>query len=91
MRNKVLLNVFLPATQKSYEFRVPLDLTVEEGSRLISRILSTRDSVRYEASEDVDLMMLDGRDAGAVLSPRETFKWYLERNQLVDGSSLALM
>ena len=91
MRNKVLLNVFLPATQKTYEFRVPLDLTVEEGSRLISRILSTRDSVRYTASDDVDLMMLDGKNAGAILSPLESFKWYVEHNQLVDGSSLALM
>ena len=91
MRNKVLLNVFLPATQKSYEFRVPLDLTVEDGSRLISRILSTRDSVRYASSEDVDLMMLDGSNSGAILSPRETFKWYVEHNQIVDGSSLALM
>lgn len=91
MRNKVLLNVFLPATQKTYEFRVPLDLSVEEGSRLISRILGTRDSVRYVATEDVDLMMLDGRSAGAILSPRETFKWYIEHEQLVDGSYLALL
>lgn len=91
MRNKILLNVFLPATQQSYEFRVPLDLTVEEGSYLISRILSTRDPVRYAASEDVDLMMLDGENAGAVLSPRESFKWYVERDQLMDGSALALM
>jgi hypothetical protein len=91
MRNKVLLNVFLPATQKSYEFRVPLDLSIEEGSRLISRILSSRDAVRYASSEDVDLMMLDGESAGAVLSPLESFKWYVEHNQLVDGSSLALM
>ncbi len=91
MRNKILLNVFLPATQKSYEFRVPLDLSVEEGSRLISRILNSRETVRYAASDDVDLMMLDGKDSGAILSPLETFKWYVEHNQLVDGSSLALM
>lgn len=91
MRNKVLLNVFLPATQKSYEFRVPLDLSVEEGSRLISRILNARESVRYAASDDVDLMMLDGQNAGAILSPLETFKWYVEHEQIVDGSSLALM
>ena len=90
MRNKVLLRVFLPATQKSYEFRVPLDLQVEDGARLISRILSSRDPVRYEASEDVDLMMLDGDEAGAILSPRETFKWYVQHEWLVDGSHLAL-
>ena len=90
MRNKVLLNVFLPATQKSYEFRVPLDITVEEGARLISRILGTRDSVRYSPTDDADLMMLDGQNSGAILSPKESFKWYVEHNQLVDGSSLAL-
>ena len=91
MRNKILLNVFLPATQKAYEFRVPLDLTVEEGSRLISRILNARETVRYASSDDVDLMMLEGENAGAVLSPLETFKWYVEHNQIVDGSALALM
>ena len=55
MKNKVLLNVLLPATQRTYEFRVPLDLSIEEGTRLMSRILATRDQVRYAATDDVDV------------------------------------
>ena len=69
MKNKVLLNVTLPATQRTYEFRVPLDLTIEEGTRLMSRILATRDQVRYAASDDVDLMLLSGEGTGAILNP----------------------
>ena len=43
MKNKVLLNVTLPATQRTYEFRVPLDLTIEEGvERLIALINERR-------------------------------------------------
>ncbi len=91
MRNKVLLNVFLPATQRSYEFRVPLDLTIEEGATLMSRILASREQVRYEASSEVDLMPLSGEGCGAILNPNETFKFYVSHGQLVDGSSAALV
>ena len=91
MKNKVLLNVLLPATQRTYEFRVPLDLTIEEGARLMSRILATREQVRYAATEDVDLMLLAGEGEGAVLNPRETFKFYVSHGQLVDGMPAALV
>lgn len=91
MKNKVLLNVNLPATQRSYEFRVPLDLTVEEGARLMSRILATRDQVRYAASDEVDLMLLSGKGTGAILNPKATFKFYVSQGQMMDGSPVALV
>lgn len=91
MKNKVLVNVTLPATQRTYEFRVPLDLTVEEGARLMSRILATRDQMRYAASDEVDLMLLAGEAAGAILNPRETFKFYVSAGQMMDGSPVALV
>ena len=91
MKNKVLLNVTLPATQRTYEFRVPLDLTIEEGTRLMSRILATRDQVRYAASDDVDLMLLSGEGAGAILNPRETFRFYVSHGQMMDGSPAAIV
>jgi len=91
MKNKVLLNETLPATQRSYEFRVPLDLTVEEGARLMSRILATRDQVRYAASDEVDLMLLSGDGTGAILNPKETFKYYVSHGQMMDGSPACLV
>ena len=91
MKNKVLLNVTLPATQRSYEFRVPLDLTVEEGTRLMSRILAAREQVRYAASDEVDLMLLSGEGTGAILNPKETFKYYVSRGQMTDGSPACLV
>ena len=91
MKNKVLLNVTLSATQRTYEFRVPLDLTIEEGARLMSRILVTRDQVRYAVSDEVDLMLLSGEGTGAILNPKETFKFYVSHGQMMDGSPAALV
>lgn len=91
MKNKVLLNVTLPATQQTYEFRVPLDLSIEEGARLMSRILATRYQVRYAASDEVDLMLLTGEGTGAILNPKETFKFYVSHGQMTDGSPAALV
>lgn len=91
MRNKVLLNVVLPATQQSYEFRMPLDLRVEEGARLASRILASREPVRYAASDEADLMALEGEGMGDILSPGEAFRCYVSAGRLVDGSLVALV
>ena len=48
MKDKVLLEVLLPATQVVYEFRIPFDLTVNEASALMSRVLAQREPLRYE-------------------------------------------
>lgn len=92
MTDKVLLSVTLPATGRSYEFRVPLCLTVEVAARLMSGILATTESALYEASDDVDLMYLDELPVrGGQLNPNETIRALVEQGALVDGSHLALV
>ena len=90
MRDKVLLEVLLPATGRRYEFRMPFDITVEEGARLVSRILSAREPLRYEQSAEVDLMLMDGASAGRLLNPKETFRGLVLGDVLVDGSAVML-
>lgn len=91
MADKILLSVKLPATGQSYEFRVPYDLTVEQSARLISSIFARTEAARYDASQDVDLMLLDGTElAGSQLNPNETIGALVEQGALVNGSHLAL-
>lgn len=90
MADKILLSVKLPATGRSYEFRVPYDLTVEQCARLVSSILDRAEPARYDASWGVDLMLLDGPGAGGQLNPNETIRALVEQGALVNGSHLAL-
>lgn len=93
MKDKVLLDVLLPATGRRYEFRIPFDSTVDEASQLMARILSTREPARYEADGNADLMLcpLPGAaGAGEELNPNETFRALVEQGVLVDGSRVAL-
>lgn len=91
VRGKVLLSVRIAATQDSWEFRVPLDLTVEQGARLVSQLVAQRVPALYEASPDVDLMLLAGQGAGGQLNPNETFAALVGQGVLVDGSPVALV
>ena len=91
MKDKLLCSIKLPATQEFYEFRMPYDLTVGEGAALAARILAARESTRYEASPDVDLVLLEGPSAGVVINPRETFRNLLLQGTLVEGSALMLV
>ncbi|MGI6216409.1 MAG: hypothetical protein ACOYIK_02235 [Coriobacteriales bacterium] len=88
MKDKVLLKVKLPATQRSYEFRLPFDLTVDEGAGLVSSILATRESTYFEDCGGADFMLLTSGDE---LNPNETFRALVEQGVLVDGSSVALV
>lgn len=90
MKDKVRVMVLLPATRGRYEFRMPFDMTVEQGARLVSRILAAREPMRYEASDDVDLMLLEGTGAGELLNPRETFRGLVLAGTLVEGSAVML-
>lgn len=91
MKDKVLLNVLLPATGRSYEFRVPFDLTVDEASQLMARILASQESERYAADGTADLMVVGNVPAaGEQLNPNETFRALVEQGALVDGSAVAL-
>ena len=91
LNDKMLISVRLPATLQNYEFLMPLDLTVEEGARLVAHILAARESACYEASPDVDLMRLDGAAIGSVINPKETFRNLLLEQALVNGSTLMLV
>ncbi|ERL09819.1 hypothetical protein [Olsenella profusa] len=91
MQDKLLLEVKLPATGAWYEFRVPLDLTVEQSARLVSQIVARCESARYEASDDVDLMYCDAPYAGQQLNPNELVRVLVGKGALVDGSHVALV
>ena len=90
MKDKVLLEVLLPATGAVYEFRVPFDLTVEMAARLMARVLASREPARYEASDEVDLMLRAGAGAHEELNPNETIRALVNQGVLVDGTPVAL-
>lgn len=92
MKNKILLSVKLPASCREYEFRVPLDSTVDQSAKLISRLVASREPARYEESEGVDLVLLGSPEdgGGRELNPNETFRALANQGVLVDGSHLAL-
>lgn len=91
MKDKVLLNVFLPATRETYEFRVPFDMTVENACKLMSRMLAAKEPARYEDSGSADLMLCgDVAGSGEELNPNETFRALVESGVLTDGSPVAL-
>lgn len=93
MRDKVLLQALLPATQERYEFRVPFDLTVEQAAGLMARILTSREQARFASSDGMDLMLVgeDVAGAGNQLNPNETLRALVEQGVLGDGSEVALV
>lgn len=90
MNERVRLMVLLPATRRRYEFRMPYDITVEQGARLMSRILAAREPLRYEASDEVDLMLLEGSDVGALINPKDSFRGLVLSGAIVEGSAVML-
>lgn len=93
MRDKVLLEVLLPATGRVYEFRVPFDVTAETAARLMAQVLASREPARYEATDEVDLMLRAGAGAheGEELNPNETIRALVGQGILVDGTPVALV
>lgn len=99
MKDKILLNVVLPATQRAYEFRIPFDLTVDQAAQLMARILAAREPVMFEADGNADLMLCSvsaagraaGMSEGEMLNPNETFRALAERDVLVNGSRVAIV
>lgn len=92
MKDKVLVSVLLPATRRRYEFRVPLDMVVEEAARMVSEILGSRERGSYLPGAAPALVLIDPASgaAGELLNPREIVRNLVEQGTLVDGSSLAL-
>ena len=93
MRDKVLLEVTLPATARAYEFRVPLDLSVEDASGLMADVLARREPARFEAPQGGSDLMLrgEGAMAGDALNPNESVRALVERGVLYDGAPVALV
>lgn len=93
MRDKVLLEVLLPATGAVYEFRVPYDMTVDEACGLMSGVLARREAAHYEAPPGgCDLMLRGGVEgAGDLLSPNELIRVLVDRGVLSDGVPVALV
>ncbi len=89
----MLLDVLLPATGETYEFRVPFDLTVEQASGLMAQMLAQREPARYTAPCGCDLMVAErgSVSAGNQLNPNEAFRALVEQGVLGDGSSVALV
>ena len=91
MKNKLLVRIKLPATGEYYEFLLPHDLTVAQSALLVSRMLASREQVRYEASIDAELMYLEGSSAGTIINPKETIHSLVLQGLLVEGSELMLV
>lgn len=90
MRDKVLVGVFLAATQRTYEFRIPFDLQVGEVANLIARMLASRERCRFAAPAAADLMYVDGDAAGTLLDSARTVRELVLTGRLVDGQLVAL-
>ena len=89
--DEVLLHVSLPATQRSYEFRVSGGLVVHDVARMMGTMLAAVEPHRFVASRDERLMCLDGEQAGSMLNTDATIREFVADGTLVDGSSLALV
>lgn len=91
MNEYIILNVLLPATGKSYEFRVPEESTVEESIRLISTILASVESEFYEDSQESDLVIRQPGDTqGVMLNPKESYRNLVKQGLLTNGARLML-
>lgn len=91
MNEYIILNVLLPATGKSYEFRVPEESTVEESIRLISTILASVESEFYEDSQESDLVIRQPGDTqGVMFNPKESYRNLVKQGLLTTGARLML-
>ncbi|MDR2672777.1 MAG: EsaB/YukD family protein [Coriobacteriales bacterium] len=77
MNNRILINVLLPATQKTYDFWVPGDATVHDATRFISGILSQRESSLFQGGDEDALAL---RDSGEILDHNLSFEEHGIRN-----------
>jgi hypothetical protein len=70
MDNKVLINVLLPATGKTYDFWVPERMTAHDAALFVAEILGQRES-SYFANTGSNVLAL--RETGAILEQNTTF------------------
>jgi hypothetical protein len=91
MREKLLLNVYLAATLKTYEFLVPYDLTVGEAANLMARLLESKAGPYFSAPASAGIMLLGCDDAGRLLGEGEPVRDYVSAGVLVNGRCVALV
>lgn len=84
MNKKVLLNVLLPATQHTYDFWVPADMTLHDAAQLIKGSLEAREDDFYVASSTTSFA---SQETGDLLEQDKT----LEALEFVDGTQLVLV
>ena len=91
MREKVNLYVRLPATQDTYEFRVPYDMDVSTAASLMARLLVTKETGRFVPPSFAHLMCLEGEWAGRLLDGSSMIRSLVLEGILSDGLFLALV
>ena len=91
MNRKVLVSVLLPATQRSYEFRVPLELDMGQVADLMAAILEARERTRYAAPPHAGLMALEGEHVGLPYKDNELVGDLVAQEEIADGQPLALI
>ncbi len=55
MNNKVIVEIFIPASGESYDVRIPLDIKMHEALQLVSAALSELTDGKYKATEQAVL------------------------------------
>ena len=63
--NKILIEVFLPAANKSFEIYIPLELKIHEVTFLVARSVSELSNGLFKSSDD---SILCERDSGNILN-----------------------
>lgn len=71
-RTKMIAELYVPAAQKRFDVRIPLDLRVHELTRLLSKLLSEVEPGSYAFDADAVLCEYQtGNVYSASLTPRE--------------------
>lgn len=83
MNDKILVNVLLPATGKTYDLWVPGDMTIHDAAPLITAILESREQGRFIATPENTLF---SGETGEMIDPCLT----VGQAGLVCGSRLAI-
>lgn len=83
MNDKILVNVLLPATGKTYDLWVPSDMTIHDAASLITTILESREQDRFRATKENALF---SGETGDLIDPCCT----IGEAGLVCGSRLAI-
>ena len=71
--DKILVEVFFPAAEKTYQAELPLDLRLQEVTRLLSKMLEELEPGRYCSGGETALLCdrATGGIFNAACTPRE--------------------